>query len=384
MRFRYRVLPCICMVIIVFTFFPAKAKASLPVSAHSAILMDQDSGRVMYEENAHEKSRIASITKIMTAILAIESGKLESTVTISSNAVGTEGSSLYLKKGEKITLENLVYGLMLRSGNDAAVAIAEEVGGSLDGFVWMMNQKAEEIGMTDSHFSNPHGLDSTENHYSTAYDMALLTRYAMKNETYRVISGTKKHRASNSEEDWDYVWKNKNRLLTGLYEYTTGGKTGFTKLAKRTLVSTATKDDLNLIAVTLNGPDDWNDHIYMYEHAFSDFKPIELLQAGPVKDVGIKQYKGKIYVKHAFTYPLLDEEEKNVEVKFKLIKPKKEWKDERNTPEIVGKAEIFYDNERVGSRSIFYGEPQETFSEQNLSKIWTDFIQFFVGIGRHD
>ncbi|MFJ7975247.1 serine hydrolase [Peribacillus sp. NPDC096379] len=372
------------MVIIVFTFFPAKAKASLPVSAHSAILMDQDSGRVMYEENAHEKSRIASITKIMTAILAIESGKLESTVTISSNAVGTEGSSLYLKKGEKITLENLVYGLMLRSGNDAAVAIAEEVGGSLDGFVWMMNQKAEEIGMTDSHFSNPHGLDSTENHYSTAYDMALLTRYAMKNETYRVISGTKKHRASNSEEDWDYVWKNKNRLLTGLYEYTTGGKTGFTKLAKRTLVSTATKDDLNLIAVTLNGPDDWNDHIYMYEHAFSDFKPIELLQAGPVKDVGIKQYKGKIYVKHAFTYPLLDEEEKNVEVKFKLIKPKKEWKDERNTPEIVGKAEIFYDNERVGSRSIFYGEPQETFSEQNLSKIWTDFIQFFVGIGRHD
>ncbi len=384
MRFRYRVLPCICMVMIVFTFFPAKAKASLPVSAHSAILMDQDSGRVMYEENAHEKSRIASITKIMTAILAIESGKLESTVTISSNAVGTEGSSLYLKKGEKITLENLVYGLMLRSGNDAAVAIAEEVGGSLDGFVWMMNQKAEEIGMTDSQFSNPHGLDSTENHYSTAYDMALLTRYAMKNETYRVISGTKKHRASNSEEDWDYVWKNKNRLLTGLYEYTTGGKTGFTKLAKRTLVSTATKDGLNLIAVTLNGPDDWNDHIYMYEHAFSDFKPIELLQAGPVKDVGIKQYKGKIYVKHAFTYPLLDEEEKNVEVKFKLIKPKKEWKDERNTPEIVGKAEIFYDNERVGSRSIFYGEPQETFSEQNLSKIWTDFIQLFVGIGHHD
>lgn len=384
MRFRYRVLPCICMVMIVFTFFPAKAKASLPVSAHSAILMDQDSGRVMYEENAHEKSRIASITKIMTAILAIESGKLESTVTISSNAVGTEGSSLYLKKGEKITLENLVYGLMLRSGNDAAVAIAEEVGGSLDGFVWMMNQKAEEIGMTDSHFSNPHGLDSTENHYSTAYDMALLTRYAMENETYRVISGTKKHRASNSEEDWDYVWKNKNRLLTGLYEYTTGGKTGFTKLAKRTLVSTATKDDLNLIAVTLNGPDDWNDHIYMYEHAFSDFKPIELLQAGPIKDVGIKQYKGKIYVKRAFTYPLLDEEEKNVEVKFKLIKPKKEWKDERNTPEIVGKAEIFYDNERVGSRSIFYGEPQETFSEQNLSKIWTDFIQLFVGIGHHD
>ncbi|MGE8077936.1 D-alanyl-D-alanine carboxypeptidase family protein [Peribacillus loiseleuriae] len=385
MRFRYRVFPYICMMMIVFTLFPAKAKASLPVvSAHSAILMDQESGRVIYEENAHEKSRIASITKIMTAILAIESGKLDHTVTISSNAVGTEGSSLYLKKGEKITLENLVYGLMLRSGNDAAVAIAEEVGGSLDGFVWMMNQKAEEIGMTDSHFSNPHGLDNTENHYSTAYDMALLTRYAMKNEAYRVISGSKKHRASNSEEDWDYVWKNKNRLLTELYEYTTGGKTGYTKLAKRTLVTTATKDDLNLIAVTLNGPDDWNDHIYMYEHAFSDFKPIELLQAGPVKDVGIKQYKGKIYVKHAFTYPLSDEEEKNVEVKIKLIKPKEEWKDERSTPEVVGKAEIFYDNKRVGSRSIYYGESKEAYSEQNWSKIWKDLIQSFVRVGRHD
>ena len=189
----------------------SQSKASLPVSAHSAILMDQDSGRVLYEENAHEKSRIASITKIMTAILAIESGKLDHTVTISLNAVGTEGSSLYLKKGEKITLKNLVYGLMLRSGNDAAVAIAEEVGGSLDGFVWMMNQKAEEIGMKDSHFSNPHGLDNTKSHYSTAYDMALLTRYAMKNETYRVISGTKKHRATNTEESWDYIWKNKNR-----------------------------------------------------------------------------------------------------------------------------------------------------------------------------
>ncbi|WP_028391596.1 serine hydrolase [Bacillus cihuensis] len=384
MRFRYRVLPCICMVMIAFTFFPGQAKATLPVSAHSAILMDQESGRVIYEENAHEKSRIASITKIMTAILAIESGKLDHTVTISQNAVGTEGSSLYLKKGEKITLENLVYGLMLRSGNDAAVAIAEEVGGSFDGFVWMMNQKAEEIGMTNSHFSNPHGLDNTENHYSTAYDMALLTQYAMKNETYRVISGTKKHRASNSEEDWDYVWKNKNRLLTGLYEYTTGGKTGFTKLARRTLVTTATKNDLNLIAVTLDGPDDWNDHIYMYEHAFSEYKPIKLLKAGPVKDVGIKQYKGKIYLKHDFTYPLLDEEEENVEVKIKLLKPKGEWREKKSIPDIVGKAEIFYEEKLIGTRTIFFGESKETFSDQNWRRVWKDLIQSFAGTGRHD
>ena len=187
----------------------------------------------------------------MTAILAIESGEIDETVTVSGNAFGTEGSSLFLKKGEKIKLEDLVYGLMLRSGNDAAVAIAEKVGGSLDGFVWLMNQKAEEIGMKNTHFSNPHGLDNTKNHYSTAYDMALLTRYAMQNETYVKIAGTKVHRAPNSTEQWDYVWRNKNRLLTQLYEYTTGGKTGYTKLAKRTLVSTATKNGHDLIAVTL-------------------------------------------------------------------------------------------------------------------------------------
>ena len=164
-----------CIVILLLSFMAPlqSANAKVSVSAHSAILMDEDSGRVIYEVNAHEKNRIASITKIMTAILAIESGQMDETVKVSSTAFGTEGSSLYLKEGERIKLEDLVYGLMLRSGNDAAVAISEKVGGSLDGFVWMMNQKAEEIGMKNTHFSNPHGLDNTKNHYSTAYDMAI-------------------------------------------------------------------------------------------------------------------------------------------------------------------------------------------------------------------
>ena len=223
--------------------------------------MEQQSGRILYEKEAHEVRRIASITKIMTAILAIESGKLNDSVKVTENAVRAEGSSIYLKPGETIKLEDLVYGMMLRSGNDAAAAIAEHVGGSLEGFVYLMNQKASEIGMDQTHFANPHGLDDHEDHYSTAYDMALLTRYAMSNDTYKQISGTKVHRAPNPTENWDRVWKNKNRLLTELYDYTTGGKTGYTKRAKRTLVTTATKGDLNLIAVTLNGPDDWNDHI---------------------------------------------------------------------------------------------------------------------------
>ena len=197
---------------LLFVLVSNEVQAAPSVSSERAILMDQETGRVLFEKDAHTKSRIASITKIMTAILAIESGKMDREVTISSNAAGTEGSSLFLKAGEKVKLEDLVYGLMLRSGNDSAVAIAEYVGGSLEGFSYLMNKKAREIGMENSHFSNPHGLDDHDDHYSTAYDMALLTRYSMENDLFRKISGTKVHTSPNPEEKWDRKWKNKNRL----------------------------------------------------------------------------------------------------------------------------------------------------------------------------
>lgn len=385
MRFLYKEIPKLCMVILMFSFLTPlqSVQANVAVSAHSAILMDEESGRVIYEVNAHEKNRIASITKIMTAILAIESGEMDETVTISSNAFGTEGSSLYLKEGEKIKLEDLVYGLMLRSGNDAAVAISEKVGGSLDGFIWMMNQKAEEIGMNNSHFTNPHGLDNTKNHYSTAYDMALLTRYAMQNKTYAKIAGTKVHRAPNSTENWDYVWKNKNRLLTQLYEYCTGGKTGYTKLAKRTLVTTATKNNHNLIAVTLNGPDDWNDHINMYESAFKNYSLTEILPEGAIKDIKNKTYRGHVYFKNDFSYPLTKDERNSIKVKMKFLKPKKSWEDKRNIPEVVGKAYIYLDGKQVGSRSIFYGETVESFNQQSFQSSWAALFEAVLGIDRN-
>jgi len=176
------------IVLLCLSGWPSISSAAGSVSAHSAILMEQKSGRVLYAKNADQVSRIASITKIMTAILAIESGKINKTVTVSHSAVGVEGSSVYLVEGEKIKLKDLVYGLMLRSGNDAAVAIAESVGGSEDGFVYLMNKKAEEIGMTNTTFQNPHGLDDHENHRSTAHDMALLMRYAMNNKIFKEIS----------------------------------------------------------------------------------------------------------------------------------------------------------------------------------------------------
>ncbi|HEY4551376.1 MAG TPA: D-alanyl-D-alanine carboxypeptidase family protein [Bacillus sp. (in: firmicutes)] len=362
----------------ILLYIPINTKALGPVSASSAILMEQQSGRILYEKEAHEVRRIASITKIMTAILAIESGKLNDSVKVTENAVRAEGSSIYLKPGETIKLEDLVYGMMLRSGNDSAVAIAEHVGGSLEGFVYLMNQKASEIGMDQTHFANPHGLDDHEDHYSTAYDMALLTRYAMSNDTYKLISGTKVHRAPNPTENWDRVWKNKNRLLTELYDYTTGGKTGYTKRAKRTLVTTATKGDLNLIAVTLNGPDDWNDHINMYENGFHNFELVKVLKKGIIKEVEDALYKKKVYIKQDILYPITKEERDIFRVEFKLQEFKKEWRDLDKEPDMVGKALIYFEEQQIKEVPLYY---RKTKSKEDQS--FMDYIKsiFFIHLG---
>ncbi|WP_409297996.1 serine hydrolase [Peribacillus sp. SCS-26] len=333
--------------------------AGISTSAQSAVLMEQGSGRILYAKDPHERRRIASITKIMTAVIAIESGKMHKNVTVTSTAAGTEGSSLYLKPGQKMKLEDLVYGLMLRSGNDAAAAIAEYVGGSLDGFAMLMNQKAEQLGMNDSHFTNPHGLDNTKDHYSSAFDMALLTRYAMTLKDYREIAGTKVHKAPNPYENWDYTWRNKNRLLTQLYKYCTGGKTGYTKLARRTLVTTAEKDGLKLIAVTLNDGNDWDDHKGMFEYGFNNYEVTDLMEAGKIKRIADKVYKGKIYARNSFSYPLTEEEAAGVTSQLKLLKPKQDWKDSREVPQIVGKKVFYLDGKEIGHRNIFYGKYKE-------------------------
>lgn len=362
---------------LIFVNFPQMTAATVSVSASSAVLMDQESGRVLFGKDAHEKKRIASITKIMTAILAIESGKLEKMVQVSAKATRAEGSSVYLKPNEKIKLEDLVYGLMLRSGNDTAEAIAEYVGGSLEGFVFLMNQKAKEIGMANTNFGNPHGLDNFENHYSTAYDMALLTRYAMQNETYRVISGTKIHKAPNPGEKWDRVWRNKNRLLNK-YKYTTGGKTGYTKRAKRTLVTTATKGDMDLISVTLNAPDDWNDHISMFEYGFQKYDLVEVISKGKIDKVKDKSYQNHIFFNRSFTYPVTEEEKELISVKYKLIKPTKEWL--KTNPEVVGKAIVYLDNRPIEDVSIFF--KQELKEEKKFTEYFKSIFLSILSAGK--
>ncbi|MFJ5715681.1 D-alanyl-D-alanine carboxypeptidase family protein [Neobacillus sp. NPDC093127] len=365
------------MVSLFIANIPQKVDASLGVSAASAVLIEQQSGRVLFEKDAHTKRRIASITKIMTAILAIESGKMNQTVKVSEKATRAEGSSVYLKPGEKIKLNDLVYGLMLRSGNDTAVAIAEYVGGSVDGFAYLMNQKAKEIGMYNTHFANPHGLDDHENHYSTAYDMAILMRYAMKDKTFQKISGTKEYHAPNPTENWDREWKNKNRLLSK-YKYCTGGKTGFTKRAKRTLVTTATKGDMSLIAVTLNGPDDWNDHISMYENGFKGFDMFEVVSKGKI-DIGKNNdYENHLFVKKSIVYPATTAETDLFSVKYKVSKPEKKWSSSKKAETIVGKAAVYLDGRVVEETPIYYeNEPEK---KKGLFHFFKNIFLTIIGV----
>lgn len=372
MRIKGKVLLIIIVVFILTTsIFPTKI-AAYSISASGGILMEQTSGRVLYEKNSHAKMRIASITKIMTAIIAIESGKMDELVTISKRAVFTEGSSIYLQQGEKILLKDLVYGLMLRSGNDAANAIAEHVGGSIEGFVFLMNQKAEEIGMLNTIFSNPHGLDDHENHYSSAYDMAILTRYAMNHPTFKEISSTKVYKFE--RETGVQAWRNKNRLLTEKYKYTTGGKTGFTKRAGRTLVTTATKNELDLIAVTINAPDDWNDHIRMYEDAFKRYQLQNILKTGPlnIKVDGINKSKAELYINQSIRFPLAEGENEHVKLEYKFLHPNDLAKKRQGT---VGYAILHYGHEPVQQVPIYIKEKQP----QPNTNWWQQLIESLFG-----
>ncbi len=248
------------------------ARAELAVSAKAAILMHADSGRVLYEKNADEHMLIASTTKIMTAIVVLEHCELDDLVEVDSRSAGIEGSSMYLKAGESYTVEDLLYGLLLVSGNDAASALALHVADSMEEFAELMNTKAAELGMTESSFKNAHGLDE-EGHYSTARDMAKLAAYCMGNEDFARIAGTVSHTVG------EQTLVNHNRLLRE-YDGCLGLKTGYTMAAGRTLVTCAERDGARYVCVTLNDPDDWDDHKALYDWAFANYSFAEVIPAG--------------------------------------------------------------------------------------------------------
>jgi len=247
---------CLCMPV-----YPAAT--ALVSGAKSAILMDAATGVVLYEQNANAKSFIASTTKIMTGLIVLENAELDDTVNVSPQAVGVEGSSIYLEAGQKISVKELLYGLLLKSGNDAAAALAIHCAGGIDAFAGMMNERARSLSMTGSHFTNPHGLNHPE-HYSTARDMAKLTRAALNNSGFSEIVRTKYYKLNG------VTIKNHNKMLWN-YNGADGVKTGFTKLAGRCLVSSATRGNMQLICVTLKASNDWGDHAALLNYGFDSY-----------------------------------------------------------------------------------------------------------------
>ena len=348
------------LVLILLLLIPINIKA-YESSASCVVLMDMDSLNVIYGENMHDVRSVASISKIMTAIVAIENADVNSTVTIGEEITKAYGSGIYIKQGEEITLESLLYGLMLRSGNDAALAIANYVGGDIDNFVEMMNEKAVEIGMKNTTFNNPHGLDENGGNLSTAYDMALLTSYAMQNENYRKIVSTKKYTLKTNMNY--YSWINKHKLLHS-HNYITGGKTGFTDIAKRTLVTTASKDNINLVVVTLNDGNDFVDHINLFEEAFANYSNYNILKKGVIEIIDENYYTDKLYINNDFNYSLNNNEQNNVLLNFKLEKNKN-----YNNNDEVGIVEVLINNQKVHEEKI-YVEKKEDLSFWDKLKAW--------------
>lgn len=315
--------------------------------AVSAILVEARTGRVLYEKNPHERRSIASITKLMTALVAVEStADLKQTVKVKAEWLnGAEGSSIYLAPDEELTLEELLYGLLLESGNDAAQVIAGFCAGDIPTFVEWMNLRAQDLGMADSHFENPSGLDGEE-HYSTAYDMALCARACMENEVVAEIVGT------TSITLGTRTFTNHNKLLSQ-YDGCLGLKTGYTDEAGRTLVTCAQRSGLRLIAVTLNDPDDWNDHAALYDYGFATYEDRPLCQGGKqfrslpvtgslVRFVGVAPISGA-------TYPMRAEETFTVaaELPDSVPAPVQEGS-------IAGRLDFYLDGEKLDSVYLVY------------------------------
>ena len=309
-----------CVVVFVFMLFlPCFGVASEQLCVGKAgILIEATSGRVLYQKNAYEKLPMASTTKIATALTVLNHADLDEVVTIDKMAVGIEGSSIYLREGEKLTVRELLYGLMLRSGNDSAVALALHVGGSVDCFVDLMNKMAKSVGANDTHFVNPHGLHD-ENHYTTAYDLALITSSAMQNQDFCKIVGSKSATISNDGYQYKRALTNKNKLLFNM-DGANGVKTGYTKKAGRCFVGSAYKDGMQLIAVVLNCSPMFENVQSMLEFGFSRYTMTNIICKNKVCGVVLGKGKKPIYYlcEQGFSYPSSKDEVAMIDKQIEL------------------------------------------------------------------
>lgn len=326
MKIYRKIISVSILITIIFTLNVKAEEMKAPdVKALGAVLMDEKSGRVLWEKNAFEPLANASTTKIMTCILAIESGKLDETVTASKNAAIQPKTQMGLSVGEQIKLKDLLYALMLQSSNDAAVAIAEHISGSVDDFCSLMNEKAQDIGAVDTNFETPNGLDKGE-HHSTAYDMAVITCYAIKNETFTHIINTRQVNIKSDRRTYTVV--NKNRLLNE-YDGAIGVKTGFTGKAGNCFVGAAERDGMKLVSVVLGSgwgkvgkERKWIDTKNILNYGFGNYKYYDLCVSGDyIADIPVKNSYNKrvgVSVSKGITIPLNYDEKENIKAEIQL------------------------------------------------------------------
>jgi D-alanyl-D-alanine carboxypeptidase (penicillin-binding protein 5/6) len=358
-------------------FFSVDAHAA-PVApdisnAGGAVVIERDSLRVLLEKDKDKKLPEASTTKIMTAILAIEKGNLSDVATVSPNASGVEGSSMWLGVGEHITLENLLYGLMLSSGNDAAVAVAEHISGSVEAFVAEMNKKAAELGAVNTNFVNPNGLYN-ENHYTTAYDLALITAYAMKNETFRTIVSTVYREMPWEGHEYKRVLKNKNRNLWQ-YEGATGVKTGYTQDSGRCFVGSAMRNGMEIITVLLDDYDMFADSREVLDYGFTNYQKVNIVNEGdplgPADVVDGLPGTVELVAGGGCSYPVTGDESASIRKVItisKIVAPVK-------TGQEVGKIEVFLGDQKMTEIPVLAaGDVIENSYEYNLHKIIENYI----------
>lgn len=338
----------IILFLVCFFIFISSGLA-INLNSESLIAQDINSGRIFYEKNSNDKRLIASTTKIMTAILAIESNKLETIVPVGEEVLKMYGSNIYLELNEHMLLIDLVYGLLMRSGNDASVVIANYVGKTEENFVKMMNAKAKELGMDDTIFMNPHGLDDDTKNYSTAKDLSLLYSYAYHNETFRKIIKTKKYTTTTDYKS--YVWQNKTKIVS-TYDKSTGGKTGYTPDAGRVLVSSASNNDLDLVIASFNHGDyDYVLHKDLFEDIFYNYQNYQILNK---EKFSIKNSKYEnIYIKEDFFYPVTDDEKSKITKKIKYF-------DEKYKDGVVGEIYIYLEDEIIFKTQFYNKESENT------------------------
>ena len=314
------------------------------------IVMEKNTNRVLYEKNASEKKYMASTTKILTAIIIIENCDLEEKITIKKETVGIEGSSIYLEEGEILTVKELLYGLMLRSGNDCAETLAVHCSGSISKFADKMNETAKKIGSINSNFVNPHGLHD-DNHYTTAYDLALISCYALKNDIFKEIVGTKQIKISHTKREYDRILTNKNKLLSD-YNGATGIKTGYTKKAGRCLVSSAEKNGMELITVVLNCPPMFERSKELLNNAFDSYSLKTIVNSSNIIGfvTGRNQKEIPIYIKEDIRIPLNKKEVNDVKIEYEY--PKNAYK-KLKKDDLIGFIKIFIKNNLIFQQKIY-------------------------------